>query len=61
MARAYRRALGSGVDPQDLRQEQRDWVAIREDAARHSQQALADVYDQRIRELNAIGDSAPEE
>jgi len=59
MAGAYRRALGSGVDPNDLRQEQRDWVAIREDAARHSRHALADVYDQRIGELNEIADSAP--
>jgi uncharacterized protein YecT (DUF1311 family) len=59
MARAYRRAMASGLDPYDLRQEQRDWVAIREDAARHSERALEDVYDQRIHELNEIADSAP--
>jgi uncharacterized protein YecT (DUF1311 family) len=58
MARAYRRAMGSGVDPDDLRQEQRDWTAIREDAAMHSRQALAQVYDQRIEELNRIADEA---
>jgi uncharacterized protein YecT (DUF1311 family) len=59
MARAYRRAMGSGVDPEDLRQEQRDWTAIREDAAMRSRQALAQVYDQRIAELNRIADEAP--
>jgi uncharacterized protein YecT (DUF1311 family) len=60
LARAYRRAMRSGVEPEDLRQEQRDWVAIREDAARHSRRALAEVYDQRIQELNQITDAAPE-
>lgn len=59
MARAYRRAMDSGADPDDLRQEQRDWVAIREDAALHSRRALAQVYDQRIEELNRIADTAP--
>lgn len=56
MSRAYRRALGSGADPADLRQEQRDWLAIREDAARHSRRALAQVYDQRIQDLDQIAD-----
>lgn len=59
MARAYRRAMGSGVDPEDLRQEQRDWTAIREDAAMHSRQALAQVYAQRTEELNRIADASP--
>jgi uncharacterized protein YecT (DUF1311 family) len=58
LARAYRRALRSGADPEDLRQEQRDWIAIREDAARHSPQALAQVYGQRIQDLNRIADEA---
>jgi uncharacterized protein YecT (DUF1311 family) len=60
LARAYRRALRYGdVDPADLRQEQRDWMGIREDAARHSRRALADVYDQRLQELDAIAGRAP--
>jgi|GEM_PF-1265840 len=60
LARAYSRAMRSGVDPIDLRQEQRDWVAIREDAARHSRRAVAEVYDQRIQELNQIAADAPD-
>jgi uncharacterized protein YecT (DUF1311 family) len=58
LARAYRRALASGVDPVDLRQEQQDWTAIREDAARRSSQAVAQIYDQRIAELNRMADAA---
>lgn len=58
LARAWRRAEAApGVPLPDLRREQRDWAAIREDAARHSPEALADVYDQRIRELNEIAAS----
>ncbi|MDB5448581.1 MAG: hypothetical protein JWQ97_3898, partial [Phenylobacterium sp.] len=59
LARAYRRAMRSGVDPADLRQEQRDWMAIREDAAHRSRHALASVYDQRIAELDEMAASAP--
>jgi uncharacterized protein YecT (DUF1311 family) len=59
MARAYRRALRSGVAPGDLLQEQRDWMAIREDAARRSPVALAQAYDQRLRELQRIAEGAP--
>jgi len=57
MTRAYRRALQSGAaPPQALRQEQRDFLAIREDAARHSRRALAQVYQQRIDDLNDLAD-----
>lgn len=59
MGQAYRRAMRAGADPDELRQEQRDWVAIREDAALHSRSALGQVYEQRIQELNQIADSAP--
>jgi uncharacterized protein YecT (DUF1311 family) len=59
MSRAYRRALRAGVDPAGLSQEQQDWAAIREDAARHSRRAVAQVYDQRIRELNEMAAEAP--
>jgi uncharacterized protein YecT (DUF1311 family) len=54
--RAWRRALRSGAPVDQLRQDQRDWLAIREDAARRSPRALANVYDQRIDELNQIAD-----
>ena len=56
---AYRRALRSGVSPEQLRAEQRDWLAIRDDAALRSPRAVASVYDQRIDELNQIADDAP--
>jgi len=57
LARAYRRALASGAAPPGaLRADQRNWMAIREDAARHSRRALADVYRQRIDELNSIAE-----
>jgi uncharacterized protein YecT (DUF1311 family) len=60
MGQAYRRAMRAGVDPDDLRQEQRDWVAIREDAALRSRAALSQVYEQRIQELDHIADTAPD-
>jgi uncharacterized protein YecT (DUF1311 family) len=59
--RAYRRALRSGaVSPDDLRADQRDWLDDRERAARHSPAAIADLYAQRIDELNRIADDGPE-
>jgi uncharacterized protein YecT (DUF1311 family) len=58
LARAYRRALASGADPRALRAEQRDFMAIREDAASRSRRALAAVMSQRIDELNAMADEA---
>jgi uncharacterized protein YecT (DUF1311 family) len=60
LARAYERAMRAGVDPDDLRQEQRDWTAIREDAAMRSPRALAQVYDQRIEELDRIVEASPD-
>jgi len=54
--RAYRRALRSGVPPEQLRDEQDDWLAIREDAARRSPRAVASIYEQRIHELDRIAD-----
>jgi uncharacterized protein len=60
MARAYRRAMLSGLmPPQELRAEQRDWMDIREDAARRSPRAVASIYGQRIDELNQMADEAP--
>jgi uncharacterized protein YecT (DUF1311 family) len=57
--RAYRRALHSGVPTDQLRDEQRDWLAIREEAARRSPRAVARIYEQRIDELNQIADEGP--
>jgi uncharacterized protein YecT (DUF1311 family) len=59
MNRAYRRALQAGVSPDQLRAEQRDWLAARETAARHSPRTVADLYDQRIDELNQLADEGP--
>lgn len=59
LAGAYRRALQSGAAPPGaLRADQRDWMAIREDAARHSRRALDQVYRQRIDELNGIAEES---
>jgi uncharacterized protein YecT (DUF1311 family) len=56
MARVYGRAVRSGMNPAMLSREQQDWVAIREDAAHRSRQAVAQAYDQRIRELERMAD-----
>jgi len=58
MDAAYDRAIRAGAPPRWLRREQDDWLEIREDAARHSSAAVADVYDQRISELRAIARDA---
>jgi uncharacterized protein YecT (DUF1311 family) len=54
--RAYNRAVASGIPARELRAEQDDWLQIREHAARRSPQAVASVYEQRIRELNSLAD-----
>ena len=56
MARAFRRAVRAGAPYGELRAEQNDFMAMREDAALRSPQALARLYDQRIDDLNAIAD-----
>ena len=56
MARAFQRAVRSGAPYDQLRAEQNDWMAMREDAALRSPRALAALYDQRIAELNAIAE-----
>jgi uncharacterized protein len=50
--RAYERAIQAGVPRRYLRAEQDDWLSIREQAARRSPRAVANIYDQRIAELN---------
>jgi uncharacterized protein YecT (DUF1311 family) len=60
LQQAYDRALRSGAMPaRDLRDEQQDWMAIREDAARRSPFAVRRLYEQRIEELNALVEEAP--
>ena len=52
LAQAYDRAVAAGVPRRYLRAEQDDWLAIREQAARRSPGAVADIYEQRTAELN---------
>jgi uncharacterized protein YecT (DUF1311 family) len=52
--RAFERAVESGVPYRELRNEQDDWLGIREDAAHRSPDAVASVYRQRIAELNDL-------
>jgi len=59
MNRAYRRALQAGVSPDQLRAQQRDWLAARDAAARRAPGRVADLYDQRIEELNQLADDGP--
>ena len=54
MRRAYDRALGAGVPASELAADQADWGRVREDAAQQSRRAVADVYAQRTRELEAL-------
>ena len=61
LAQAWRRAMASGADPRTLRQDQGDWLAIREDAAAHSRRALAQVYAQRTAELDQMAQDAAAE
>nr|QQZ50687.1 hypothetical protein JKL49_04400 [Phenylobacterium glaciei] len=55
LAASFRRALESGVPPWRLRRQQQSWLDAREDAARNEPGAVADLYDQRIRELDEVG------
>ena len=57
LQRAYRRAMQSGAMPRrDLRDEQLDWLALRDDAARRSPFEVRSLYEQRIDELNALAE-----
>ena len=52
LATAWRRALDSGIPAWRLRRQQQRWLDAREDAARDAPEAVSDLYDQRIQELN---------
>lgn len=51
LARAWRQALAAGAPEWELRRDQRAWLAARDDTAREAPEELADLYEQRIREL----------
>lgn len=54
MSQAYRDALNAGVPEQVLDRQQAAWMAAREDAARNGPAAVADVYGERIAELQGM-------
>ena len=54
MKQAYASALDAGVEPGLLREDQDDWLDVREDAAHVSRDAVADLYRQRIGELRRV-------
>lgn len=54
MTRALAAAIAAGAPRQDVQADQDDWELIREDAARHSRRAVANIYAQRIEELEAL-------
>lgn len=54
LASAWNRAMESGVPMHRLRRQQQRWLDAREDAARHAPEEVADLYDQRIQELDEV-------
>jgi uncharacterized protein YecT (DUF1311 family) len=56
MKRAYAEAVAAGTPANALREDQDDWMDIREDAARYSRNAVANVYRQRIAELERLAE-----
>ncbi|MBP7817590.1 MAG: DUF1311 domain-containing protein [Phenylobacterium sp.] len=54
LAGAWRRALDAGIPMHRLRRQQQRWLDAREDAARHAPEEVADLYDQRIQELDDV-------
>lgn len=54
MERAYQQALDAGVPEGVLRRQQEEWLDARDQAARDGPEALADIYGQRIAELQGM-------
>jgi len=54
MERAYQHALDVGVPESILRRQQDAWLNARDRAAREGPEALADIYGQRIAELQGM-------
>ena len=59
MSRAYAAALAASESSDQLASEQSDWLEIREDAARYSNRAVLNIYEQRTRELEAMAEERP--
>ncbi|HEY2359274.1 MAG TPA: hypothetical protein VGH86_17625 [Phenylobacterium sp.] len=60
MTRAFAAAIAAGASRDNVQADQDDWEVIREDAARHSRHAVANIYAQRIEELEALAKQRPE-
>jgi uncharacterized protein YecT (DUF1311 family) len=58
--RAYEQAIAAGIPRRELREEQDDWLGIREQAARVSPRAVLDIYNQRADELEDLAEGPPE-
>ena len=56
MKQAYAAALAAGVPEEELAAEQEDWLSIREEAARYSRRSVANIYRQRIDELESMSE-----
>jgi uncharacterized protein YecT (DUF1311 family) len=54
MKEAYAAAVAAGAPREELAADQEDWLGVREDAASYSRRAVADIYRQRIDELDAM-------
>lgn len=54
MKQAYAAAVAAGAPRDDLAADQEDWLDVREEAAVYSRRAVADIYRQRIDELDAM-------
>jgi uncharacterized protein len=54
MKQAYAAAVAAGAPTDELAADQEDWLEVREEAATYSRRAVADIYRQRIDELDAM-------
>lgn len=54
MKQAYAAAIAAGAPADELAVDQDDWLEVREEAASYSRRAVADLYRQRIDELDAM-------
>lgn len=59
MESAFQRALHSGAAVKALRVDQQAWLVLRDEAARRSPADLAEAYDRRVSQLNALADDPP--
>ena len=59
MEGAFQRALHSGAPVKALRAGQQAWLVLRDEAARRSPTDLAEAYEQRVSDLNALADDPP--